>query len=81
VADFAPQVRALSEFLELPWNDAMLAPAEHARSKGFISTPSYAQVIQPVHGRSVGRWKRYERHFGDVIPQIEPYLERWGYTS
>lgn len=81
VAEFEPQVRALSAFLQLPWHDAMLAPAEHARSKGFISTPSYAQVIQPVHGRSVGRWKRYERHFGDVIPQIEPYLERWGYTS
>jgi tetratricopeptide (TPR) repeat protein len=79
VADFAPQVRALSEFLELPWNDAMLAPAEHARSKGFISTPSYSQVIQPVHGRSVGRWKRYEARFADVIPQIEPYLKRWGY--
>ena len=80
VADFEAQVRAVSGFLGLPWNDAMLAPAEHARSKGFISTPSYSQVIQPVHGRSVGRWKPYEQHFAEAIPQIQPYLDRWGYS-
>jgi hypothetical protein len=80
VADFEAQVRAVSEFLGLPWHDAMLAPAEHARSKGFISTPSYSQVIQPVHSRSVGRWKPYEQHFAQAIAQLEPYLVRWGYS-
>ena len=40
VADFEREVRALAEFLNLPWDDRMLAPAEHARAKGFISTPS-----------------------------------------
>jgi len=81
VADFAQQVRAISDFLELPWNDAMLAPAEHARAKGFISTPSYSQVVQPVNSKSVGRWKRYEQHLAAAIPQIQPYLERWACES
>ena len=80
VADFETEVRRASTFLQLPWDDAMLAPAEHARSKGFISTPSYSQVIQPVHGKSVGRWKRYETHFAEVIPQVQPYLDRWAYA-
>jgi hypothetical protein len=58
----------------------MLAPAEHALAKGFISTPSYAQVVEPVHSKSVGRWKHYERHFNEVLPILMPWLERWGYS-
>jgi tetratricopeptide (TPR) repeat protein len=79
VADFDAQVRGLSDFLQLPWDDAMLAPAAHARAKGFISTPSYSQVIEPVNSRSVGHWKAYERHFAAVLPVLMPYIERWGY--
>jgi tetratricopeptide (TPR) repeat protein len=81
VADFRAQVRSLSEFLQLPWDDAMLAPGEHARAKGFISTPSYAQVIQPISSRSVGHWKAYEQHFNDVLPTLLPLIERWGYGT
>ncbi len=79
VADFESQVRQISDFLQLPWVAAMLAPADHARAKGFISTPSYSQVVQPVHNESVGRWKHYERYFAGAIPQIQPYLDRWAY--
>lgn len=80
-ADFATEVRKLADFLQLPWNDAMLAPGEHARAKGFISTPSYSQVTQPVNTASVGRWKNYERHFTAVLPELAPWIERWGYTA
>jgi thioredoxin-like negative regulator of GroEL len=79
VTEFGPQVRAIADFLGLAWTDAMLEPGEHARRKGFISTPSYSQVVQPVNTRSVGRWKAYDKHFGDVIVQLRPYLDRWGY--
>jgi len=79
VADFERGVREIAEFLQLPWNDSMLAPAEHARAKGFISTPSYSQVVQPVNQKAVGRWRAYELHFAPVIPLLQPYLARWGY--
>jgi tetratricopeptide (TPR) repeat protein len=78
--DFAAEVRKLNQFLELPWHEAMLAPGEHARAKGFISTPSYAQVIEPVSNRSVGRWKHYESHFREVLPILMPWIDRWGYS-
>jgi hypothetical protein len=81
VADFERSVRDMAEFLQLPWHDAMLAPAEHARAKGFISTPSYSQVVQPVNRKAVGRWRAYERHFAQVIPEVQPYLQRWGYAD
>jgi len=81
VTEFEPQVRAIADFLGLAWTDAMLEPGDHARRKGFISTPSYSQVVQPVNTRSVGRWKAYDRHFGEVIAQVQPYLDRWGYRA
>jgi tetratricopeptide (TPR) repeat protein len=77
--DFASEVLKLCEFLDLSWNDAMLAHGAHALAKGFISTPSYAQVTQPVSNRSMGRWKHYERHFDDAIPILMPWIDRWGY--
>jgi len=81
VADFATEVRRLAAFLELPWDEALLTPAEHARAKGYISTPSYTQVIQPINSRSVGRWKRYERHFSVALPLLTPYIVRGGYAT
>lgn len=81
VADFEPSVREIAEFLRLPWHDGMLAPAEHARAKGYISTPSYSQVVQPVNQKAVGRWRAYERHLAPVIPQLQTYLQRWDYSD
>jgi len=81
VTDFESQVRGLSDFLQLPWDDAMLAPGEHARAKGFISTPSYAQVIQQVNNRSVGQWKSYAGHFEGILPILMPCIERWNYGT
>ena len=81
VSDFEMQARALSEFLMLPWNEAMLAPGENARAKGYISTPSYEQVVQPINTRAVGRWRPYAKHFAAVLPLLQPYLARWGYEA
>ena len=79
-ADFATEIRKLGAFLQLPWDEAMLAPGEHARAKGFISTPSYSQVIEPVNNKAVGRWKHYERQFSEALPILMPWIERWGYS-
>jgi tetratricopeptide (TPR) repeat protein len=81
IANCATELDRLCAFLQLPRHEAMLAPGEHARAKGFISTPSYAQVLEPVSNRSVGRWKHYERHFGsEVLAPLTPWIERWGYS-
>ena len=79
VRDFESGMRGVTNFLELPWAESMLRPAERAQAKGYISTPSYAQVTQPVNSKSVDRWRRYEKHFAGAIPTLEPYLSRWGY--
>lgn len=81
VDDFELNVRRVFDFLELPWDPAVLSPAQRAHEKQFISTPSYSQVIQPIHGRSIGRWRNYQAHFTTSLPLLMPYLERWDYTS
>jgi len=79
VRDFESGMHAVTDFLELPWAESMLRPAERAQAKGYISTPSYAQVTQPVNSKSVDRWRRYEKHFaGGSLERLEPYLTRWG---
>ena len=79
VAGFESGIREIVEFLQLPWNDAVLAPADRAREKKYISTPSYSQVVQPVSSKSVGRWRNYKRHLAPLVPTVQSYLERWGY--
>jgi tetratricopeptide (TPR) repeat protein len=81
VADFEAQTKELLAFLDLPWHEAVLAPAARARAKGYISTPSYSQVVQPVSQKSVGRWKAYEQHLQSVLPHVRRYLEKWGYSA
>ncbi len=81
VRNFGSGMRAVTDFLELPLDEAMLRPAERAQAKGYISTPSYAQVTQPVNQKSVDRWRRYEKHFAGALPPLEPYFGRWGYAG
>ena len=81
VTNFNAEVRAAISFLELPWNDAVLAPGARAVEKGYISTPSYSQVVQPVSTRAVGRWHNYRQHFAEALPVLQPLLDRWHYDG
>jgi tetratricopeptide (TPR) repeat protein len=57
VSDIEPNARRLIEFLDLRWEDACLRFHEQ---KHAVSTASAVQVREPVHTRSIGRWRRYE---------------------
>jgi tetratricopeptide (TPR) repeat protein len=80
VGDLEGAVARLGAFLELADASPMTGFAGHARAKGFIGTPSYAQVTQPVTARAVGRWAHYRDQFEPVLPILRPWLERFGYT-
>lgn len=79
VADLPEQTRALADFLALPWHEAMLRPDARAHERGYISTPSYAQVAEPVNARAVDRWRAYAEWLQPVRATLDPYLRRWGY--
>jgi len=53
----------LLAFLALEWEDGLL---EFHRSSSPVKTASVWQVRQPLHARSSGRWRNYERHLGPI---------------
>lgn len=80
-ADVEGHVRQLGDFLGLENPERLLDFQAHARDKGFISTPSYAQVVEPITRKAVGRWKKYEPYFKDALPILRPIMEHWGYEA
>jgi hypothetical protein len=74
VSGFEPQVHRLLEYCGLPWDDACLRFWESDRP---VRTPSAEQVRQPIYDRSVGHWKHYERHLGELIDVVAPIRDRY----
>ncbi len=74
VSDFETQARRLLEFCGLPWEDACLRFYESERP---VRTPSAEQVRQPIYDRSVGHWRHYEGHLGELIDVIAPIRDRY----
>jgi tetratricopeptide (TPR) repeat protein len=63
VVDPEHQVRRLLEHLGLGFQAACLAPEENDASS---RTASRIQIREGIHRRSVGRWKRFERHLAGL---------------
>ena len=74
------EVRPLTDWLGLAWNDSLLDHTATARSRGLITTASYSQVTEPIYRRASGRWLRYRNHLEPAMPVLEPWAERFGYA-
>lgn len=64
-ASFEDNVINLLDFLELPFEEGCI---NFHTQETAVSTASAAQVREPAHTRSVGRWRRYE-------DQLQPMRE------
>ena len=78
--DAEAALRSVTNFLGLPWEDAALDHQGTARRRGFIRTPSYAQVTEGIYRRASGRWTSYRHHMRYGIPILAPWAERYGYA-
>ena len=76
---FEAEVERIGCFLELDDATPLRNFHRHAQQKGFISTPSYAQVVQPPNKKAVGRWRRYQKAFQPLLPGLSQIMEHWGY--
>ncbi len=63
VSDIECESRRLLDFCGLPWEDGCL---QFHRSEAPSMTASLAQVRQPVYTSSVGKWRRYAAHLGEL---------------
>lgn len=62
------QARRLIDFAGLDWNPACLDFHQHGRS---TQTPSRWQVKEPVHTRSIGRWRNYTEHLSPFLAALQ----------
>jgi tetratricopeptide (TPR) repeat protein len=68
VGDLEKHARALIDYLELPWEDSCLRFHEKDEA---VSTASAVQVREPVHTRSIGRWRRYEQQLAGLRAALQ----------
>lgn len=79
VRDPVPVLRGLVDFLGLEWDDDLVDHRRAAVARGRISTASYDQVGEPLHGRSVGRWVHYEELLGPGLQLLRQWAGRLGH--
>ena len=80
VSNPALQAQRLAEFIGVGRGEELLQFDRHARDKGYIATPSYAQVIQPVNRKGLNRWHRYQDAMVPAVEVLQPMLDYWGYA-
>ncbi|MEQ1724942.1 MAG: sulfotransferase [Sphingopyxis sp.] len=79
IDDLEGATRPLFDFLGLPWEDQVLDHQKTAVKRGYIRTPSYAQVTEKIYTSSSGRWQRYRSYMNEVLPILAPWASRYGY--
>ena len=80
VEDVESEVRPLFDFLGLDWDPSVLDHQKTARERGYIRTPSYAQVTEKIYSSASGRWQRYRNYMNEVLPILEPWVQKYGYS-
>lgn len=79
VAEPERELRELLAFLGLEWDSRVLKHKQAAERRSFITSASYAEVVEPLYDRSIGRWKRYREQLKPVLPLLEPWAVKLGY--
>jgi tetratricopeptide (TPR) repeat protein len=68
--DPASKARDIIRFCGLEWN-ADVVKIENNTSP--VGSASAAQVRTPIHGRFIGRWRKYKNHLGEAIAVLKSY--------
>ena len=72
-ADSCKATQSMCAFLGVPWSARILESHEHAKQAPRVHTPSYHQIVQPVHSNSVERWRSYR----EFLEPLHEWLDPW----
>ncbi|MCB2102609.1 MAG: sulfotransferase [Rhodobacterales bacterium] len=78
--DLEGTARKVLAFLDLPWDDGVLAYRDRAADRA-ISTPSYRDVTDGLYDRARGRWRRYKDQLRPVLPVLARHVVDLGYPA
>jgi tetratricopeptide (TPR) repeat protein len=68
------EIRALLDFLGLPFDPACLSFHENPRA---VRTPSSEQVRRPINREGMDQWRPYETHLGPLRDALGPVLDAY----
>jgi hypothetical protein len=71
VGNLEAESRRLIDFLGLDWDPACL---EFHKTERSVTTSSAWQVRQPLYDSSIGRWRKYRTHLGQMLAVLAPYI-------
>lgn len=71
-------IRRLLAYMGLPFDEACLRFHENPR---YAATPSYAEVSEKLHGRSLGRYRHYAAQLRECLPVLGPMLSAAGFDA
>jgi hypothetical protein len=74
IADPEAEVRALLDYLGLPFDEACLRFHETKRP---IRTASSEQVRRPISSEGADQWRRFEQWLDPLKAGLGPALEHW----
>lgn len=78
VGDFDKATKRLCKFLEIDWSESLRNFNEVAVRRD-ITTASASQVRKRLYDGG-GQWKRYGPQLASVLPILEPWIRKFGYT-
>lgn len=78
VADFDGQVKALCEFLGVPWIEAMRDIGGRAR-EGRVTSPSAPQLVGGLSRQGLQQWRRYEAQLAPYLAGLDRWVRHFGY--
>ncbi len=80
VFNFEPAFRKVFDFIGLEWDPAVAQFHKKAAEK-YIASPSFSQVAQPLYSSSVGRWQHYRAEYTTILPELQTFIEEFGYEN
>ena len=81
LSDVKGEVAPALDALGLAWDENMEDHTAAARDRGFISTPSYSQVSQPLYMHAKNKWLNYKEELEDFRPAVEKWVKHFGYDT
>jgi tetratricopeptide (TPR) repeat protein len=79
VSDFEGRARAVCDFIGVDWTPEMRRFAEGG-SRRSVATPSATQVARGLYD-GAGQWRRYADQLAPVLPILQPWVDRFGYSN
>ena len=76
VLDISKQARRMLQYLNEDFEQNCI---DFHLNPRYSRTASYAQVTEKLYGTSVYRYKHYQRHLKQIIPELESIIRSLGY--